>query len=109
MLPTCTDNGKNKLLRCIILLFNKLKQNLFRLFTVPYFFVRSFRYIAPYRHGHLDFQMYQGGRRRASGIIALGGGGEKNRGAVITSLQLTFTERIVSATQAFDWSLDNTC
>ena len=47
------------------------------------------------------------------GSYVLGGGGgggrEKNRGAVITSLQLTFTEHIVSATQAFDWSLDNTC
>ena len=38
-----------------------------------------------------------------------GGGvrGEKNRGTVITSLQLAFTERVVPATQAFDWSLDN--
>ena len=39
-----------------------------------------------------------------SGIIALagGGGGEKNRGTVITSLQLLFKEHIVLATQAFD-------
>ena len=46
-----------------------------------------------------------------AGIIALkgGGGGEKNRGTVITSLQLAFTERVVPATQAFDWSLDNRC
>ena len=51
--------------------------------------------------------MYQGGL--ASGIIALGGGDEKNRGTVITSLQLAFTERVVPATQAFDWSLDNRC
>ena len=36
-----------------------------------------------------------------------GVGGEKNRGTVITSLQLAFTERVVPATQAFDWSLDN--
>ena len=48
-------------------------------------------------------------RGRASGIIALGGGGEKNRGTVITSLQLGFMERVVPATQAFDWSLDNRC
>ena len=34
-------------------------------------------------------------------------GSEKNRGTVITSLQLAFTERVVPATQAFDWSLDN--
>ena len=34
---------------------------------------------------------------------------EKNRGTVITSLQLSFTERVVPATQAFDWSLDNRC
>ena len=49
---------------------------------------------------------------RASGIIALGEGGgrgEKNRGTVITSLQLAFTERVVPATQAFDWSLDKRC
>ena len=40
-----------------------------------------------------------------------GGGGrsEKNRGTVITSLQLACTERVVPATQAFDWSLDNGC
>ena len=37
-----------------------------RLFTVPYFFVRSFRYTASYRHGYLDFQMYRGGRRRGN-------------------------------------------
>ena len=41
-----------------------------------------------------------------SGIIALvvgGGGGEqKNRGTVITSLQLAFTEYVLPATQAFD-------
>ena len=35
-----------------------------RLFTVPYFFVRWFRYTASYRHGYLDFQMYRGDRRR---------------------------------------------
>ena len=46
-------------------------------------------------------------RGRASGIIALGEGGEKNRGTVIRSLQLAFTQRLVPATQAFDWSLDN--
>ena len=34
--------------------------NLIRLFTVPYFFVRSFRYTASYRHGYLDFQMCEG-------------------------------------------------
>ena len=38
-----------------------------------------------------------------------GGGGEKNRWTVITPLQLPFTERVVPATQAFDWSLDNRC
>ena len=48
-------------------------------------------------------------RGLASGIIALGGGGEKNRGTVITSLQLVFTERVVPAKQAFDWSLDKRC
>ena len=36
-------------------------------------------------------------------------GDEKNRGTVITSLQLAFKERVVPATQAFDWSLDNRC
>ena len=48
-------------------------------------------------------------RGLAWGIIALGGGGEKNRGTVITSLQLAFTERVVPENQAFDWSLDNRC
>ena len=28
-----------------------------RLFTVPYFSVRSFRYTASYHHGYLDFEM----------------------------------------------------
>ena len=32
--------------------------------TVPYFFVRSFRYTASYRHGYLDFRMYRGGGSR---------------------------------------------
>ena len=36
-------------------------------------------------------------------------GEKKNRGTVITSPQLVFTERVVPATQAFDWSLDNRC
>ena len=41
------------------LMFTTLKYPwVFRLFTVPYFFVRSFRYAASYRHGYLDFQMY---------------------------------------------------
>ena len=47
-----------------------------------------------------------------SGIIAVGEGGEKNRGTVIAAArgsQLTFTEHVVPATQAFDWSLDNRC
>ena len=34
-----------------------------RLFTVPYFFVRSFRYTTSYRHGYLDFQRYRRGGR----------------------------------------------
>ena len=51
---------------------------------------------------------------RASGIITVGEGGEgeggeKNRGTVITSLQLALTERVVPATQAVDWSLNNRC
>ena len=49
-----------------------------RLFTVPYFFERSFRYTASNRHGFLDFQNLP--RGRASGIIARGGrGGGKVR------------------------------
>ena len=39
----------------------------------------------------------------------MGEGGEKNRGTVITSLQLAFTGRVVPATHPFDWSLDNRC
>ena len=35
--------------------------------------------------------------------------GEKDRGTVITSLQLAFAERVAPATQAFDWSLENRC
>ena len=31
-----------------------------RLFTVAYFFVRSFRYTASYRHSYLVFQMTEG-------------------------------------------------
>ena len=40
---------------------------------------------------------------RGKGGVGLGGN-EKNRGAVRTSLQLAFTEGVVPATQAFDWS-----
>ena len=50
-------------------------EHLPRLFTVPYFFVRSFRYTASYRHGYLDFQMYRGGGRP----LGEGGGGEVAR------------------------------
>ena len=39
----------------------KLHLDISRLFTVPYFFVRQFRYTASFRHGYLDFQMYRGG------------------------------------------------
>ena len=39
-------------------------KSVYRLFTVPYFFVKSFRYTASYRHGYRDFQMYRGGGRR---------------------------------------------
>ena len=38
-----------------------------------------------------------------------GGGGGENCGTVITSLQLAFTGRVVPATVAFDWSLDDRC
>ena len=37
--------------------------NTSRLFTVPYFFVRSFRYTASYRHSYLVIQMYKEGGR----------------------------------------------
>ena len=68
----------NKLYSCGIFLdLSKAFDTVDRLFTVSYFFVRG------------------------------GGGGEKNIGTVITSLELAFTERVVPATQAFDWSLDN--
>ena len=74
-----------------------------RLFTVPYFFVRSFGYTMFYRHG-----MYRGGGGDGA-YSSRRGGGEKNRGTVISSLQFAFTGRVVPATQAFDWSLDNRC
>ena len=64
----------------------------YRLFTIPYFLVRSFRYTASYRHSYCT-----------EGV------GEKNERTVITSLQLAFTERVLPATQAFGWSLDNRC
>ena len=38
-----------------------------------------------------------------------GGRDQKNRGTVITSLQLAFTACVVPVTQAFDWLLDNRC
>ena len=42
-----------------------------RLFAVPYFFVRSFRYTTSYRHGYLDFQITEG-----SGVGDYSYGGE---------------------------------
>ena len=72
--------------------------------------MRSFRYTTSYRYGYLDFQLYRGaGVGDYSSEGGGGGRGEKNRGTVITSLQLAFTECVVPATQAFDWSLDNRC
>ena len=79
-----------------------VRQRLCRLFTVPNFFLRSFRYTASSNVPRVP----------ASGIVALagrGGGGRENKRTVITSLQLAFAEGVVPATQAFDWSLDNRC
>ena len=45
--------------------------NLLRLFTVLYFFVRSLRYTASYRHRYLDFQITEG-----SGVGDYSSGGE---------------------------------
>ena len=59
--------------------------------------------------GHLHFQMYRGGGAGLGDCSPRGRGGEKNGGTVITSLQLASTERVVPATRAFDWSLDNGC
>ena len=63
------------------LIKNLLSQSNLRLFTVPYFLVRSFRYTASYRHGYLDFGMYRGGGHRGYSSGGWGGGGEskKNR------------------------------
>ena len=41
-----------------------LHWRMLRLFTVAYFFVRSFRYTTSYGHDYLDFQMYRGGELR---------------------------------------------
>ena len=80
--------------------------NVLRLFTVLYFF--SWDRLDIPRLTVTGILIFKLPRGRASGIIALGGrGGQINRGTVITSLQLAFTERVVPATQAFDWSLDN--
>ena len=62
--------------------------------------MRSLRYTASYRHRYLDFQITEGS---GVGDYSSRGGGEKFRGTVIASLQLAFTERVVPATQAFDW------
>ena len=51
-----TSHSPDYVLKCRI-----SKQS--RLYTVPYFFVRSFRYTASYRLGFLDFQMYREGGR----------------------------------------------
>ena len=69
--------------------------------------MRSLRYTASYRHRYLDFQITEGSGVGDYSSGGEGGGGQINRGTVITSLQLAFTERVVPATQAFDWSLDN--
>ena len=55
---------------------------------------------------HLDFQMYRGSGRW--GLLLWGKRARKIEG-LLTSLQLAFTERVVPATQAVDWSLDNRC
>ena len=55
----CNVDVADKRTTALVLFNSKL-----RLFAVPYFFVRSFRYTASYRHGYLDFQMYRAGGRR---------------------------------------------
>ena len=57
-----------------------------RLFTVPYFFVRSSRYSASYHLWRTSSFMCRGGGRR--GFIALGGGGENTR----QQFSLSFSE-----------------
>lgn len=57
------------------------------------------------RHAN-DFFVGVYSGRRGSGE---GEGGKKNRGIFLASLQLAFKERVVPATQAFDWSLGNSC
>ena len=44
--------------------WNDKSRQLVRLFTVPYFFVRSSRYSGSFNDSHLGFQMYRGGGRR---------------------------------------------
>ena len=60
LIVTCVGNAQRGVLKTFMPCFSTGH----RLFTVPYFFVRSFRYTASYRHGYLDFQMYRGGGRR---------------------------------------------
>ena len=58
-----------------------------RLFTVPYFFVRSSRYSASY---YLWWPSWLSNvpRGQASGIIAVGEGGKKNRGTAFALIAL---------------------
>ena len=58
------------------------------------------------RHANDFFVGVYSGRGGGGGE---GEGGKKNRGIFLASLQLAFKERVVPATQAFDWSLGNRC
>ena len=72
---TCEMNARN-VRQIYLITYSMVDTERFptRLFTVPYFFVRSFRYTASsYRNGYLDFKMYRGGGRWG---LWLGAGGE---------------------------------
>ena len=75
-----------------------------RLFTVPYFFVRSFRYTASYRHGYLDFQMYRAGGRRGWQLLGGGGEGRENRPRPLSSFDTHARWQPVTQSARSRWS-----
>ena len=78
---TIKTESIRKLGKCLLVWWNiqnqhKLQKGLevvcgdfHRLFTVPYFFVRSFRYTTSYRQGYLDFQTQSARSRWSYGKI----------------------------------------
>ena len=66
--PSSTNRLISLSLACVADVWKERGRGLGRLFTVPYFFVRSFRYTASYRHGYILIFKCTEGERGCRGL-----------------------------------------